>query len=206
MNKRNELISYALDFVAYLINKVEGIDRVILFGSVARGDFDEESDVDLFIDTKNKKLESKILRGNNNFEKIEKAKRWKLKGVNNPFSCIVGELDSEEWKDLKRGMINNGVILYGKYKAVSERIYQYTLFSFEGIKPESKRVGIYRKLFGFKAGKKRYPGLVEKYDLIKLGKGNIAVPVERALELKTFFRKRKVLVKLYDFWSDYELR
>lgn len=206
MSERNELISYALDFVSYLISQTKGIERVILFGSVARGDFDEESDVDLFVDTKNSKLEKKILKLKDNFEKTEKAKRWSLKGISNPFSCVVGDLDSKEWKDLKRGMVNNGIILYGKYKAIGEKIYQYTLFSFEGIKPESKRVGVFRKLFGFKTGKKKYPGLVGKYEMVRLGKGNLAVPAEKVLEMKKFFKEKKVAVKLYDFWSDYELR
>tara|TARA_Y100000310_G_scaffold328561_1_gene396885 strand:- start:1640 stop:2260 length:621 start_codon:yes stop_codon:yes gene_type:complete len=203
--KRNELTSYALDFVSYLINKTDDIDRVILFGSVARGDFDEESDIDLFIDTKNKNLEEKILKLKSSFEKTKKAREWELKGVTNSFSCMVGKLDGKDWKDLKRGMINNGMVLYGKYKAETEKIHQYTLFSFEKIKPESKRVGLYRKLFGFKIGKKKYSGLVKKHNLIRLGKGNLAVPAAEVFRLKRFFKENKITVKLYDFWSDHKL-
>ncbi len=57
MLEKNELIAYASDFVSYLLSKFkEGeINRVILHGSIARGDFDEESDIDLFIDVKDKR-------------------------------------------------------------------------------------------------------------------------------------------------------
>ena len=46
MPQKNELIAYSLDFASYLISKIKGIDRIILHGSIAKGDFDEESDVD----------------------------------------------------------------------------------------------------------------------------------------------------------------
>ena len=58
--KQNELIAYAMDFASYLISKVDGIHRIILHGSIARGDFDDESDIDLFIDVSDIKMEKKI--------------------------------------------------------------------------------------------------------------------------------------------------
>ena len=60
MPEKNKLISYAMDCASYIISKVEDINRIILHGSITRGDFDKESDIDLFIDTKNKKLEKTI--------------------------------------------------------------------------------------------------------------------------------------------------
>ena len=201
MLQRNELIAYTLDFASYLISKEKKIDRIILHGSVARGDFDEKSDIDLFIDTK-EKIEKKIIKITDNYYKTKKFKEWELKGVNNPFSVITGKLDSKEWKNLKRSIINTGIILYGKYKAEAEKINHYTLFSFENIKPDKKRIAIFRKLFGFKTGKKHYPGLIEKIKAIKAGKGSILVPIEHVNELKKYFQGKKVAIKLYDLWSD----
>ena len=206
MNHTTELQSYALDFVSYLLGNVEGkIQRIILFGSIARGDFDTESDIDLFVDTKDKGVEKKILKLIDSYHITEKAKRWKLKGIGNQFSCVVGELDSLEWKDLKRSIINNGIIVYGKYKAEADKVYQYTIFSFENVTPESRRVGLYRALFGFNAGKQKYPGLAGRLHLLKLGKGCVLSPAEHVAELKEFFRKKKVTVKLYDVWGDTKL-
>ena len=61
MAQKNELIAYAMDFSSYLLSKVSDIDKIILHGSVARGDFDEDSDIDLFIDC-DEKLNKKIKR------------------------------------------------------------------------------------------------------------------------------------------------
>jgi len=202
MAQRNELIAYTMDFVSYLLSKEEEIDKVILHGSIARGDFDEESDIDLFIDTKkNNKRITKILE---NYYKTKKFREWELKGINNTIAPIVGKLDSNEWKNLKRSIINTGIILYGKYKAEAEKINQYTLFSFENIKPDKKRIAIFRKLFGFKVGKKQYPGLIQDIKAVKIGKGSLLVPAEHVNKLKQYFQGKKVAVKLYDFWSDGE--
>ena len=199
---RNNLISYSMDCASYIFSKVKDIDKIILHGSIARDDFDEESDIDLFIDTKNKKLEKTINNILDNYYKTKRFKEWKLKGINKPISIIVGDLNSKEWKDLKRAIINTGIILYGKYKSNVEKIYQYTLFSFENIKPDKKRIAIFRKLFGFKVGKKQYPGLVDKIDGVKIGKGSILIPAEHVQKIKKYFQEKKVNIKIYDFWSD----
>ena len=199
--EKNDLISYAIDFVSYLISREKDIDRIILHGSAARGDFDEESDVDLFIDA-DEKTKNKINKIIDNYAKTNKFREWELKGIKNPISPIVGRLDGEEWKDLKRSIMNTGIILYGKYKSEPEKVNQYTLFSFENIKPDKKRILIFRKLFGFKLGKKQYQGLVEKYKGIKIGKGAILIPIEHTSDLKKYFQENKVKVKLYDLWSE----
>lgn len=200
MLKRNELIAYALDFASYLVSKIENIERVILHGSVARGDFDEDSDVDLFIDTNLR--EKKIDKVLESYYKTRKFKEWKLKGLDNEFSLIVGRLDAREWKNLKRAIINTGIVLYGKYKAESEKVNHYTLFSFENIKPDRKRIAVFRKLFGFKVGKKSYSGLIKEIDGVRVGKGTVLVPIEHAGKLKNYFHDKKVGFRIFDFWSD----
>lgn len=202
---RNERIAYAMDFASYLIARAEGIDRVILHGSIARGDFDEKSDVDLFIDTKSKNTEKRIQKLTNDYYKTEKYKHWSLKGIISEFSLIVGALDSPEWKDLKRAMLITGIILYGKYTAASEKTHQYTLFSFEKIKPESLRVVLYRKIFGFTQGKKYYPGLAEKLHVVRIGTGSLLVPAAHVRVFLEYFRSKKIQAKLYDVWSDSDL-
>ena len=200
MNEKNELIAYAMDFSSYLLSKIE-VDRIILFGSVVRGDFDKESDVDLFVDTSEKK-EKDIKEILENYYKTKKYNEWKLKGLNKDISLIIGNLESDEWRDLKRSIMNNGIVLFGKYKGEAERINHYTLFSFENIKPDKKRIAVFRKLFGFKRGKKEYPGFIKKIKGVKMGKGCLIVPIEKVNELKAFFISKKVTVKLYDLWSD----
>lgn len=205
MKEKNELIAYAMDFASYSVSKVEGINRIILHGSIARGDFDENSDVDLFFDVDDKKLEKKIKTTLESYYKTSKFREWKLKGIENPFSIIIGSLDKDEWKDLKRAIMNTGIVLYGKYKSEAEKIFQYVLFSFENIKPEKNRVAIHRKLFGFGTGQARYSGLVENLGGIRIGKGVFAIPVEKIAKLKDYLKQKKVSVKVYDIWSDVKL-
>lgn len=202
MQKNNKLISYAMDFASYIVSKTENINRIILHGSIARGDFNENSDVDIFIDTNDKKLEKRINKIIEDYYKTKKFKEWKLKGIENLFSVIVGNLNSDEWKNLKRAMINTGIILYGKYKGNVEKVNQYVVLTFENIKPDKKRVAVHRKLFGFGKGKQKYPGDVEKSGGMKLGKGVIVLPVENMKKIKEYLRKKKVSFRIYDFWSD----
>src|SRR3990167_7768916 len=139
MPEQNEMIAYAMDFTSYLISKTKGIEQVILHGLVARDDFDEDSDIDIFVNTKDKKLHEKINTLTLSFQKTSKFKEWKLKGIENPLSVITGNFDSNEWKNLKRAIANTGITLYGKYKTDVEKTKQYVLFSFENIKPDKKR-------------------------------------------------------------------
>lgn len=196
------MISYAMDCASYLFANVDNIDSIILHGSIARGDYDKKSDIDLFIDTTDKKIQIKAEKVLANYYRTQTYKNWNLKSINNPISLIVDNLDSDEWKNLKRAIINTGIILYGKYKANTEKVNCYTLFSFSNIKPNKKRVSVYRKIFGFSINKKEYKGLVKEWNAVKISSGSLLIPIEKVKDAKRFFSQNKVTVKLYDFWSD----
>lgn len=202
--EQNELVSYSMEFAGFLVRKLKNIEKIILHGSVARGDFHSDSDIDIFVDI-NEKSSEKIQNLKEDFYKTESAKKWELKGIKNQFSVIAGNFDGKEWKDLKRAIINTGILLYGKYKSNVEKVYAYSLFVFENIKPDKKRVAVFRKLFGFKINKKDYSGLVEKLGGIKLGKSAVLIPIEHAKEIKDYFYEKKIKFKVYDLWSDVEV-
>lgn len=202
--KREELISYAISFVSFLLDSkiFKHIDKIILFGSVSRGDFDEESDIDIFIDT-NEEISDDVKKQLNLFKQSETQKKWELKGLKNELSLKIGDLD--KWK-LKRDMISNGIMLYGKYKQVPENIKYYLL-----IKPTvsklklGKKIKIWRKLYGYKqkVGPKIYitKGLVEKLDGKRLESG-ILVPIEKKNEIITYLNKEKIDYTINEIWSD----
>ncbi|MEK6854906.1 MAG: nucleotidyltransferase domain-containing protein [Nanoarchaeota archaeon] len=205
MPEQNKLISYAMDISSYLISKLSTIDQIILHGSIARGDFDEHSDIDLFINAKDKSLKNKIQKLIDSYYKTAKYNEWKLKGITTLISPIVGDIDGPEWKNLKRAIANTGIILYGKYKTEAEKVSQYTLISFENISPDKKRIAIHRKLFGFKQNKKYYSGLLEKTNSIRIGKGAILTPIEHTQKILNYLKEKKITPKLFDFWSDEKL-
>lgn len=206
MNRnRYELISYAMDFCSFLIRSEAGadIDGVILYGSVARGDFDEESDIDLFIDTK-KEVGSEIIKVIKTFEFSETTEKWRLKGVKNPFSAKAGNL--KEWK-LRRSVVSDGIVLYGRYREMPEDVKYYLLLKldFKGLK-RNKKIRLWRKLYGYtqKIGSTKYTskGLLSKANGRKIDRGVIIVPAEGKDRVMDFLKKQKIKHSVYEIWSD----
>lgn len=202
---RFDLISCAMDFCSFLIRSEIGgeIDQVILYGSVARGDFDEESDIDLFIDTK-KEIEPEILKVLKTYELSETAEKWRLKGVKNPISVKAGNL--KEWK-LMRSVISDGIVLYGRFREMPEDVKYYLLLKldFKGL-GRNRKIRIWRKLYGYtqKIGSTKYTskGLLSQVSGKKIKKGVIIVPVEGKDKIMDFLKKHKIKHSVYEIWSD----
>lgn len=205
--ERHELIAYAMDFCSFLLKSEAGanISRIILFGSVARGDFDSESDVDLFIDTeKTKEVESvskKILKA---FEKSETYEKWRLKGIKNPISVKAGRL--EDW-GLYRSVISSGILLYGKFEEMPEKAKYYAMFALDfGSLKRSEKVKAWRDLYGYrqKLGKKIFvsKGLLEALSGKKIERSVIAVPAENKGRILDFAKRNKIGYKIFEIWTD----
>ncbi len=119
--------AYASYFVSYLLNNLgdSDINKIILFGSVARGEISKDSDVDIFIDVKrkDKKFEKKVEKILEGFYKSREGIMFKSVGVDNKINFIVGKLD--EWIDLRESIENTWIVLYGPYISgrISGKIY-----------------------------------------------------------------------------------
>lgn len=197
--KNNILLAYAEDFAAFLIERIslENIQKIILFGSVARNEASHNSDVDLFID---------IIKNAEEIQKdAEKIKEqflkskiyqnyWLLKNIKNDIKLKIGKLN--EWKDLKNSIIANGIVLYGKFEDIPEKGIHKTLLFWENVKPESKRVLLSKRLFGYKKENKQYEGLIKKYNGERLGKGMILVSSESANIILKLFRSMRIKVRI----------
>lgn len=202
--KKENLISYAMSFVSFLLDEPisKKIDKIILFGSVARENFDEESDIDLFIDTK-ANIEKEILKISSLFKESETHKKWVLKGLKNEISLKVGNLN--KWQ-LKRDILTDSIILYGKFKEIPEKMEYYLLLtlSFKNFK-KSHQVKLWRRLYGYKqkVGNKVYEtiGLVKKLDGKRIESG-IILPIKNKKELLDFLNKEKINYNLSEIWSD----
>ena len=99
---RDLLIAYSIEFVSFLFrttaikkNKIKGI---YLFGSVARGDFDKDSDIDLFIDSDSKETKSIIEKALNKFYNSKNNKKFQLMGIENELKPIAGNLSNWDLK------------------------------------------------------------------------------------------------------------
>jgi predicted nucleotidyltransferase len=202
---RYELVAYAMDFCSFLMKSriAKKINRIILFGSVARGDFDRESDVDLFIDCR-ERIEKEVKKVLKRFELSEVKEKWRLKDITNPISLKVGDL--EKWR-LRRSIISSGIILYGKYKEMPRDVKYYFLFNLDFRGMERKRkIKIWRELYGYKqrVGEKEYTskGFLYKVGGKKLEKSMIIVPAENKSKIMGFLKKYKIRYKMSEIWSD----
>ncbi|MFA4886587.1 MAG: nucleotidyltransferase domain-containing protein [Candidatus Nanoarchaeia archaeon] len=196
---KNKYLPYTLHFTSFILEslELEDIQHIILFGSVARNEATKESDIDLFIDiTRNEKhYKKKIKLLEEDFYKSKfYLTYWKPKGFENNFNLIIGKL--EQWKELKDSIISSGITLYSKYKDLPNTFTHHTLLSFENIRPESKRVSLNKKLYGYNFKEKHYLGLLEKYNGAKLNKGTILIPLEHKNLFLNLFRTLKITVKI----------
>ena len=201
-----KLIAYATDFTSFLLQELntEKIKQIILFGSVANGNQSKESDIDIFIDTLDQKLEQKINQTLENYYKSSKVKNyWNLLNIKNEFHCIVGDLN--QWDELKRSIIANGITLYGKYQS-DLKTKAYYLFNITPGKNRNKNISIWRELYGYKqkVGKKTYEkkGLVREYEGKKLAKGIFIIPLENAQRIHKFLIQNKFHTQLIPFWQE----
>lgn len=203
-------LGYALDFVSFLFEKfgkdADKINQVILFGSVTRGEFGKNSDIDLFIETE-EKFNDKLNKIRDEFyESVKVKKYWSLIDIKNQINLSVGKL--ADWGDLQRSIIANGIILYAKYqkKAKSEHYY---LFVVSPGKNRNKNLSIWRELYGYtqKVGKKSYvkEGFVKEYRGEKLARGVFTIPVIHAQKMILYLREKKFGFKVIPIWSDAEL-
>lgn len=198
-----DLIAYASAFVSFALPKVD-VDEIILFGSVARNEADEKSDIDLFFDLKKDENKTKetLKRELKRFYKSRICEIWALKGIKNEINIEVGNLN--EWK-LKRSIISEGIVLYGKYKKVPEKMNGFAQFTLKPIKDITKRNRIIRKLFGRKEKKYSVEGVVEKLSGKRISAVSFIVPIEKVKDVLETFGKEKIDYSFFEFWSDVRL-
>ena len=202
---RTDLIAYASAFASHLLASPAGprIDRIILFGSVARGDFDAESDIDLFIDAP-AASEPAVRRALQLFEVSAAHRSWSLRGLRNPLSLSIGPLD--RWA-LRRTVLSSGILLYGKLEQAPKEARAYLLVTLRSPPgTASKRVRLWRALYGYtqRSGGRTYqkPGLVAALGGARLERGVFLVPSAKKAELQRFLRAHRLRARLYEIWSD----
>lgn len=203
-----KLIAYAQDYASYLIQNLKQdagkITQIILFGSVSRGEESKNSDIDLFVDLIDETIEPKVEEIVELFYNSTKFKKyWLLLGIKNKINCTIGKL--EEWDSLKRSLIANGIVLYGKYTG-KIKTKPYYLFVISPGKNRNKNLVVWRALYGCvqKRGRKKYvrEGLLRQYQGRKLGRGVFIIPAQHLPKLRSFLIKNKFKYELIPFWQE----
>lgn len=205
-----KLITYTIDFISFLIQNLgtNKINSIYLFGSVSRGEATKESDVDLFIETNSKEVEKKLEDIKYDFFNSSKFKNyWSLFDIKNDFSFSVGSLDN--WPDLKRSIISDGLVLFSKYKEkFSGEIY--VIFKINLKRKRNENVKIWRKLYGYKQkiGKKVYisKGYINELGGNKLTNGLFVIPIEKANIMTNNLKSHKIDYKLIQIITDMPIK
>lgn len=197
------LKDYASYFVSYLLHNlrsIENIQRIILFGSVAKGEETKESDIDIFIevDKITKKIEDDVKKVEEEFYQSREASLFKVRGIGNVFNIKIGRL--VDWKDLSSSIASTGIILYGFYESrkLPSDVQHQIIFFWDGI--EKNRGAFLNKIYGFKIKGRRYEGLLEKYQGIRLGKSCIMLPVQYKKEIFNLLHKHKTKAKVIEIF------
>jgi predicted nucleotidyltransferase len=199
--KKSDLISYACSFVSFLIKKKPLIERIILFGSVASGNFDEDSDIDIFVDTSHSKKE--IMAILDLYEKSEDNHKYFLEGIKNHISLKVGNL--EQW-GIKRSIISGGITLYGPYQELPKGLHHYALFvTSSPLQKRKDQIKVWRILYGYtqKIGSKRYAkeGLIRELSGKKLTRGAFIIPFEKSTEIIKLLKNQKVKYSIFEIFK-----
>jgi len=199
------LKQYAMYFASYLLNNlydIHNIERIVLFGSVARGEADKESDVDIFIEVKRKtkKIEEEINKVKDKFYESREASLFKLRGIDNEISVKIGKI--KEWEDLQKSIASTGIILYGPYesKELPSKIKKYAIIFWNKIR--KNRGAFLNKLYGVKVKGKYYEGLVSRFSGKRIGKSCIIVPIAYKKDVFNLLKKYKVEAKVIEVFGD----
>ena len=203
---KEKLIAYANDFVSFVLSDKElfsKIKSIILFGSTARGDFTEESDIDLFIDT-DEDIKQKINSRLFEFYNSKTAKNWALLGVRKEIICKAGKI--KKWKELEKSILSDGIYLYGKYEKVPKKLEHFILISYNPIKESKKRVKINRILYGYfqklKGKKLHYTGIIEKNSITLVSDRTLLIKSENSNGIISLLKLNKITFSIFDFWKE----
>ncbi len=203
--KKYEVFAYIYDFIHFLMDRTIDVTDIILFGSVARGEFDNLSDIDLFINTKNtKRVQKAVDAALEEFERTSK-RTWMPRNIILAIKPIVGDISAPRWRALHRDIISTGILLFGKYKELPRGLMQGMIFSFRlaTLKPKN-RVAFIRQLYGYVTKKARkvyrHKGILEEVGGVKLNSNTIFIPAIHYRDIHNIFKKSRVPFKVREVW------
>jgi len=175
MRSERPLESRLSEAVAAL-KTIDGLVGIILFGSVARGEADEGSDVDLLV----------------LFEDEDRMRRseWEVtrrmpRDLFAQSICVCPSTLKEANPVFIQSALEEGTILYMQHPlALRAELMNATpaviiVYSLQNLSQREKQRVNYR-LFGRKVGERCYPGLLEEHGGQRLGRGCVLVPEEDA--------------------------
>ncbi len=193
--KQETLIGMVYDFMSLLVSRIPlgRIRGVYLFGSVARGDFDESSDIDVFVDT-SYQIEKDVQDALKSFGTTQRVK-WHPKQVKQDIKVVCGNLTSETWKELLGEIQDHGIMLFGNAQPEQDKNHLLVAYTCAGLKTKDK-MKLIRELYGYSTKKQgtlySHKGFVDSIQGIKLGTNVFLVPTTARKEIEKILSGKKV--------------
>jgi len=182
-----------LDRLVEALSSVEGVLAIILFGSRARGYYDEDSDYDLLVVFQNDEVMWENRR--KLYENV-----GKLGLFTQVLTRSIGELTEKTEPTFLQTILSQGILLYLRYPFRAPALFQslkpmaIVSYSLNGLDHKEKMKVIYR-LFGKKAKNHPLTGIVEKSSGIKLGDGCFMIPMENLTTVTKILKQFNVRFK-----------
>jgi len=177
------------------ITNVEGVVAIVLFGSRAKGDFDEYSDYDLLV-----VFEDDEVMWSNRRNLFENTGKLGL------FAQVLTRSVRELWEKTEttflQSILEHGIILYLRYPLKAPAFLQnlrpmaIVTYELKGLSQNEKMRLIYR-LFG----KQTVRGIVYQKGGKKLGDGCFMIPMENLEETIRFLKQNDVEFDVTRFYK-----
>jgi len=193
----------AINDIKIAFSQFKEVLVVILYGSVARGDFSRRhSDLDLFVVINKKKVNEKIKKKID--EKISQICFRHAVKAHLEFQSTEIRMDD---RTLIEKMIEEGKVIYSSgtwfFNNKMIGLKQYILYSFSA-KNSNKRTLFSKTLHGKKSwyykGKKKivkeYPGIIDNENIILISRGGLLISKEKQKDIEFTFQKFNIDYKI----------
>jgi predicted nucleotidyltransferase len=181
------------------LSKIEDVKAVILYGSLARGEFTSRSDVDLFILTTKDKTRKEI------HDKVIELESEIGRNIQ-PTIRTIAELQKTD-TGLLQNIFQEGKILYLREpsdipSAILLQQKPYLIYSFQiSSLPQKEKARFNRQLYEQTRKGYKYKGLLQEIDGQKLSAGCVMIPYEQKEKIEKFFKKFKVKFEQLKVWK-----
>jgi len=176
-------LNSVLDRLVQAIAKIEGVVSIILFGSRARGDYDEHSDYDILV-----VFQDDETMWRNRKELYQNI--GKLGLFTQVLTRSIRELTEKTEPTFLQNILQQGTVLYLRYPfmapALAQNLTPMAVLSYSLAKlPQNEKMKVDYRLFG----KQKRKGLLEEVGGEKLGDGCFMIPAENLEKVTTILKQ-----------------
>jgi predicted nucleotidyltransferase len=194
---------------AIRVSKIRLVEQVILFGSVARGEADRRSDVDIVV----------ILDSLKPIAELEEARKVSEialdveRDLGKPIQLIITNKNFEKLDEyFVKQILSEGIVLYGKSICIVHNKLKLAPFAvvnyiLEGLS-QTEKMRVKRAIYGQTTHKKTknkiytttHEGMLKKAQGEKLGSGSIIVPKNNLHDIEETLKRLGVNYRVIDVW------